>query len=308
MRKSVQSYAGKRVILCALGILAAVALGSCDESYTQDDIAFRLAAWISGLPPVDHFPEEMQVLCELDAGSSSAPIFNVSGYARLLRVDRNSVSSLAKGEPGSPYEIGGCFPCLQELIIDRFEFVETYYQSAADRKRIGLEKGFDTPDYVFRDRYVSETGLYRYELRRRTRSPEACVPFDDAVERAWRHSFSPVNKPELEYFWRMYNELKTDLGDRCVVVSRISDLTAPYAFETEVKRVGSEPWRLVSGYIQRERERIIRRRDSALVAQATAYRYFVHAADGRFHRRSSCGKTGLPDINRILFPSTAGVR
>lgn len=307
MRKSTRQSARSRM-LSYIVVLAAVFLSSCDESYTQDDVAFRLATWISELPPVDYYPEAMQALCDLDAGSSSTPIFNVSGYARLLRVDRNSISSLAKGEPGSPYEIGGCFPCLQELIIDRFEFVETYYQSAADRKRIGLEKGFDTPDYVFRDQYVSETGLYRYELMSRVRSPEACRPFDDAVERAWRHSFSPVHKPDLQHFWRMYNELKTDLGDRCVVASRVSELTAPYIFETEVERVGSEPWWLVSGYIQRERERIVRRKDSAIVAQATAYRYLVHAADGRFHRRSSCGKTKLPDINQILFPTVAGVR
>ncbi len=302
-------------------------LGSCDESYTQEDLVFQLAAVISGLPAMDYIPEEMQALCDLDSGWTSSPAYGVPGYARVPRVDRNSIINLAAGKADSAVRIGGCFPCLQELIAREFQYIETYYVSAADRKAIAIAAGTMRFEHTYRDRYPNQTGLYRYELvHRNAPGPEEvglylyeqlnrsntpsndCDLFDNALLRAARqHEQHAVSKPELSSFWRDYQTYKEQLGDRCVAVRRIDKFEAPYVFETEERRMASVPWRLVTGHILRWRARVVRRADDFVIAQATEYRYRVHSGGKFFERRASCGKAGFPGITKILFHQPEGV-
>ena len=307
MLKSVQSNAGTRALHCVLAMLAAVALGSCDESYTQDDIAFRLAAWISGLPPRGQIPPEMQPFCDADAGRHIAPIYNVEGYAIVDRMDLHSVEEIAKGNGlVSGYTVG-CFTCLPELVEFGFDYVEAPYQSAMDRRYNALAQGEQIPEYIrYRDLYVDETGLYRYSLKARSEAGEQCTAFDGLVKQARRLSYggATANKVWLRVFWQNYNRLKEDLGDRCVVATRIPEFQAPYIYETEVRRVRDIPWRLLAGHVQMDKETVVERVSRTVLSQSVAYRYLVHQGGVGFNQRAGCGTSGLPRLHGFLFSGT----
>ncbi|WOF72518.1 hypothetical protein QMT40_000134 [Parvibaculaceae bacterium PLY_AMNH_Bact1] len=288
--------------------LAAVFLSSCDESYTQDDVAFKLAAWISDLPPEDYIPPEMQVLCADDAGRQISRIYNVEGYALAPRLDLHSVEEIAKGNVQSSGYPGGCFSCLPELVEFGFDYIEAAYQSANDRRNMALSKRGQVPEYHFRDQYVDKTGLYRYSLQARSTAGEKCTAFDAAVKMARSQSFVSTSiNVGLTVFWRDYNRLKEDLGDRCVVVTHISEFQAPYVFEQEMRRLTNVPWRLLAGHITTWRERVVNRASGDVVARSTAHRYLVHGGGARFHRRGACGSSNLPRLHTFLFSGTEGI-
>jgi len=307
--KSKKSNAATRALHCVLAMLAAVVLGSCDESYTQDDIAFRLAAWISGLPPRDYVPPEMQILCDADAARNITPIYNVEGYAIAPRLDLHSLEEIAKGNAQSSGYPGGCFSCLPELVEFGFDYIEATYQSAKDRRNIALAQGEPIPEYyLFRDLYADETGLYRYSLQARTVAGDQCSAFDNAVKRARSQSHvDTIINMRLKFFWRDYNRLKERLGDRCVVVTRISEFQAPYVYETEWRRMKDIPWRLLAGHVHMVKERVVERASRKVFSQSVVYRYRVHQGGVSFIRRAACRAGNFPKMQNILFSGTEGI-
>lgn len=308
MLKSTKSNAATRALHCVLAMLAAVVLGSCDEGYTQDDIAFKVAAWISGLPPRDQIPPDMQPLCDADAGRNITPIYNVEGYAIAPRLDLHSVEEIAKGNAQSSGYPGGCFSCLPELVEFGFDYIEATYQSAEDRRNMALAQGEPIPEYYqYRDLYVDETGLYRYSLKTRSEAGDQCDVFDDAVKRARSQSFVNTSiNVGLRVFWQEYSRLKDALGDRCVVVTRIPEFQAPYIYETEVRRVRDIPWRLLAGHVQMDKETVVERSSRAVVSQSVAYRYLVHQGGVGFNQRAGCRSGNFPKVQSILFSGTEG--
>lgn len=299
-----------RVPLCLLVGMCTLFLGSCDESYTRDDIAFRLAAWISGLPSEDYIPPEMQVLCDADAGRRVTPIYNVEGYAIAPRSDLHSLEEIAKGNVQSSGYPGGCFSCLPELVEYGFDYIEAAYQSANDRRSLALSQGEPVPEYYrYYDQYVDETGLYRYSLKARSEAGNQCDAFDDAVKRARSQSYADTSivSVELRIFWQEYNRLKDALGDRCVVVKRILEFQAPYIFETEWRRAKDIRWHLLAGHAHMVKQSVFESGSRKIMSQTVVYRYRVHRGGAGFYQRAACGAGNFPRIHTVLFSGPEGI-
>lgn len=284
-----------------LTLICCFLLASCSESYERSDLVFRLATWISGLPPQGYIPAEMQALCDQDAGSKITQLYNVDGYSVLPRADLHPIEDITKGIAQHTGEIGGCYPCLKELVEQQFDYVETMYQSAADRYELAHQHGSRYSRRWFEDQYPNQTGLYRYQLVDRATSDVLCVPFDEAVKRAAQDHDSPLAKPQNVVFWRHYLELKDQLADRCVVAKRIDQFEAPIAFTTEKRRMTSIRWRLVAGHVSMYKESVVDHRSGEVVSRGVVYRYLVHRGGDRFHRISGCGATGLPNRDTHIF-------
>lgn len=72
-----------------------------------------------------------------------------------------------------------CFPCIQELLVDTYPFIEVFYVSGKDVKHVERISTFQFPGrHSENDGYVTETGWYRYSLVDRETNPELCALYD----------------------------------------------------------------------------------------------------------------------------------
>ena len=265
---------------------------------------YRLALWISGPPPKHYKPEEMKRLCDADAGLRITEVFGVEGYAVTPRADSISLEEVAAGNAVSFEAIGGCFPCLKELVGDGFQFVETYYISASDRAKKARRHGREASLYNV-DFYKQESGLYRYHLLRRSEdNKELCATFDETVERVAYHvKYHAIKNSFFLSFWREYKKYKGELSGRCVSVERINHFSAPYTLRNEQVYLDGFSWRFFPGKVRRESEVVTVHSTGEVVAASIAYRYAVYL-DGKYPwQGGACGSSQLPDIAEILHSS-----
>ncbi|WP_428481672.1 hypothetical protein [Pyruvatibacter mobilis] len=288
-----------RVLVAAVSLCV---LSACTEGYEEDDVRFIAAYLLSGTPPKDYIPPEMQALCENEAGSELAEIYNVRGYAIARRTDLYPIKDTAEGIVGTSGDAGGCFPCLTELVERDFDYIEAPYRSAEDRYQTSLQNGTAVPERYYYDQYATKTGLYRYSLADRSEGNTACAAFDDALRKARVQEGYLFALPKLAILLRDYRRTQDELGDRCVSATRIDAFQARYLVQTEIKRVLEVPWWLLSGHVSKSRDSILDRQRGEIVAQTSIYRYQLHSGGKGFRLWSGCGDAGRRPIEELLHP------
>ena len=72
-----------------------------------------------------------------------------------------------------------CFPCIQELLVDTYPFIEVFYVSGKDVRNVWeMAVPLGGSSHGGKDGYVTETGWYRYSLADRKTNPELCDLYD----------------------------------------------------------------------------------------------------------------------------------
>lgn len=133
----------------------------------------------------------------------------------------------------------GCFPCIQELVIDGYPYIEAFYVSPKDLKRlekISRFQGLSTVGGQYG--YATETGWYRYRLVNRKAEPEQCrlydfiatpVGYDPTRSLAELRAVRKAKWARKSIEARLQKRL--DSQEKCVAVERISAPTSRYLVE-----------------------------------------------------------------------------
>jgi hypothetical protein len=305
---------GSKVLrICAM-VASLFGLSACTEGYEKDDVRLIAAYLLSGTPPKDYIPPEMQVLCDAEGGREVTKIYNVEGYAIARRTDLHPIEEIANGVTMTSGQWGGCFPCLSELVEQGFDYVEATYQSAEGRyqiakeeRRIAMDEGNDLyrnsilSRRSFHDLYSTETGLYRYSLADRLDDNALCSAFDEALRKARIQEGYFFARPELTMLLRDYRRTRKELGNRCVVATKVDAFKGPYLLETNQSRVLDASWWFLSGYVSKHREALVDRQSGFTAAQAIKFQFHLHLGGPHFRSWSSCGSTSLPPLKEIMF-------
>lgn len=290
-----------RPLLLLLGVLALavwVIWRTFPSLLASAKMSTKIAAimWISVPPPMSG---EMKAMCENDGGTRIYErVANVGGYAILPGEDQPTIEQIASGKVSGASIAGGCFPCFEELIKNRYAFVETYYVSPRERVRGGSYQV---------DFYAARTGLYRYRLVRRIDSPDLCEPFDRVRDRIeglkvdGRRNVPPLNLLRSEFltFDRQYSEFESELDGLCVYAQPINAFSARYATRFTRRLVGHGRWRGAPTEIWKNRSYVGSVDGKHVMAESVRYNLF---SPKTIVQRKSCGSDSLPHITKILQP------
>lgn len=260
---------------------------------TKMTTALAMLMWINVNPPM---PREMKAMCDKDAGLRiHERIADVDGYAILPGEDEPTIEQIASGKVSDAKMMGGCFPCFEELVKNRYAFIETYYIAPHER--------FDHGN-IQADFYAARTGLYRYRLIRRIDNPGLCEPFDRVREGIDRLKYAGRrNSPPLELlagkfltFDRQYGEFESALDGLCVYAQPIDSFSARYAIRTTGRMVGHGTWRGAPTNIWKSRTYVGSVDGKHPIAESVAYILSSPRANGH----ASCGKYFTLPITEIL--------
>lgn len=249
-------------------------------------------------------PHEMTELCKTAGAHIYEQVEDVRSFAILSGVfvyppdtGAKVLEQVIAGEnPDSTPPQAGCFPCLQELVVDQYDAVESYYTEplhggAGSYGRLGM--------YVD---YTDRTGLYRYSLRDRDQDQEACRPFDELI------AFGEKNRGDywklalhIRVFLKEYDRLKDALGNRCIVAEPITEFTAPYRVVTGIQK-RFRPKTFFGGMheIIHTNSYVIRQSDQKMLAEANFFSYLFAHLGGT---RARCGDYDLPPMTSVLKPA-----
>lgn len=217
---------------------------------------------------------EQRDLCDKYGPPIKNEVIAVKGYAyspiefektmKEFELHPNQVSDLRVG----------CFPCIRELVVDGYEFIEAFYVSAKDLGRLEaeskLKKHLKLRGY---DLYVTETGWFRYRLVDRDANPALCEVFDVTLRRKGKDAFGiarsygkmSISSPLLK---------KMDVERQCISVEKIDAPSSRYLVEN-IRVVHQEINGLIGGgLILRDSSIITDRRDGNVIASAHRFSYW----------------------------------
>lgn len=256
--------------------------------------AIMMAMIVDARPPM---PRAMKAMCDKDGGTRVYErVADVDGYAILPGEDSPTVEEIAGGKVSNATTWGGCFPCFEELVKNRYAFVETYYVDPTGRQRKNFK---DTS-------YVAKTGLYRYRLVDRADNPELCGAFDRIRERIanlrrFDSSLGEWSEPGLSIFDRQFREFEPVLNGHCVHAEPIDAFSALYAIRHTRQIVGHSTWRGNPSDIERFRAYVGSADGKHAIAESVAYIY-RGAPPHNTAILAECGGAFLPPITQILQP------
>ncbi|ABS62482.1 hypothetical protein Plav_0859 [Parvibaculum lavamentivorans DS-1] len=245
----------------------------------------------SGSPYTD-----FDTICTKDAGLRiNEPVDDVSGYAIYPGEGEPSVEEIVSGHVSDAPALGGCFPCIEELVKNGYQYVEAFYVSAKDRRF--------SPFVEHQDYFVSKTGLYRYELIERDRGNNACGPFDRMLHESER--LLDVNPAFVDTTMRRlaldYRAHSSQMEGKCVSVTSIDRFSAPYRIGKS-REVIDRP----DGAIIYRKRTFVESADGTVVAEGIFYSYYEQRPAHHIaiaERR--CGSLILPPLTELLRPHSA---
>ena len=212
-----------------------------------------------------------------------------------------------------------CFPCIQELLVDGYPYIEVFYVSGKDVKNVWeMAPLLGGSSLGGQDGYVTETGWYRYSLADRKVNPELCGLYDyvansigDAPNRS-KEERRAVRKAKASRN-RILSFRKTmmDAGNKCIAIEKISAPTARYLVENFSVVVQEIDALIGHGLILRQASIVTDRSNGKVLASQNRFSYW-HRGDrsGRklnsrqsYRRVSSCGaQVGFLDTRVIVHP------
>ena len=209
-----------------------------------------------------------------------------------------------------------CFPCIQELLVDTYPFIEVFYVSGKDAKNVERMSAFRFGGKTSgKDGYVTETGWYRYSLADRKTNPELCSLYDYVANPI---AYDPARSTaELRVLRKAkasrrripaYRKKMLDTRGKCISVEKIAAPTARYLVENFYV-VEQEIDALVGkGLILRQVSRVTDRNNGKVFVSQNSFTYWHQMYRSRrksssgqsYLRVSSCG-TNIGYLNTRLF-------
>ena len=278
----------------------------------------QIALATLGTPTSRYILPEMRELCT----QYGAPVdngFAVGGYAYSpFQFEKTIGKFKASSEMTATVRVG-CFPCIQELLIDGYPYIEAFYVSSRDLQHLEKISRFQGRSKVrWQDGFTTETGWYRYYLVDRKTKPDLCRQYDFIVApvsydstRSFAEEQALRKAKGLRKTIEPWLQEKLGVQEKCVAIEKIVAPTSRYLVENfgvVQQKVGG----LVGeGLILREASIITDRSDGKILASQNnfSYRHSVyHPAQKpnsrRFYRYvSSCGApVGFLNTRMIVRP------
>lgn len=175
-----------------------------------------------------------------------------------------------------------CFPCIQELLVDEYPYIEVFYVSGKDVKKVERMSTFQFPGKANgKDGYVTETGWYRYSLADRKANPELCDFYDYVAEpivydptRSKAEWLAVRKAKALRRRMPVVGKNMLDTHGKCIAVEKITAPTARYLVEN-FNVVQQEIDALVGdGLILREASRVSDRSNGKVLASHNRFTYW----------------------------------
>lgn len=235
----------------------------------------------------------------------------VKGYAHsAVEFERTMEEFALFPDQASDLRVG-CFPCIQELVVDGYDFIEAYYVSAKDLRRIEAASKFQKiPRLRGYDLYVTETGWFRYRLVDRSSDPERCEVFDVTLRRKGRDA-SGIPKSRGKIGIPSLQLKKMDVERQCISVERVPAPSSRYLVEN-IRVIHQEINGLVGeGLILRNSSIVTDRLDGNVVASEHRFSYWrkfesgpeANRSNSRYAYVSSCGgRFRFANTRDILSP------
>lgn len=240
---------------------------------------------------------EQRDLCDEYGPPIIDEVVAVRGYAHsAVEFERTMEKFTLFPDQASDLRVG-CFPCIQELVVDGYDFIEAYYVSAKDLGRIEAASKFQKiPRLGGYDLYVTETGWFRYRLVNRASDPELCEVFDITLRRKGRDASGILKsrgKLNIQSHWLK----KMDVERQCISVEKIPAPSSRYLVEN-IRVIHQEINGLVDGgLILRNSSIVTDRRDGNVIASEHRFSYWhkfnvgpeANWSNSRYGYVSSCG-------------------
>lgn len=278
----------------------------------------QIALATLGTPMSRYILPEMRELCT-QYGPPVDDGFAVGGYAYSPFQFEKTIGKFKPSSEMTATVKVGCFPCIQELLIDGYPYIEAFYVYSKDLKRLEKASRFQGRSKVGRqDGYTTETGWYRYHLVDRKTKPDLCRQYDFIVtpvgydstrsfaEGQARHKAKGVRKNIEPWL-----QERLDAQGKCVAIEKIAAPTSRYLVENFDVVQQEIDGLFGKGLILRHASIITDRSDGTILASQNSfsYRHSVYhstrKSDTRQYYRyvSWCGaKFGFLDTRLIVRP------